>query len=173
MKLVFPNGEHAQVLLSHGVNRVGSAADADIRLDDPDIAPIHCEIHVTHAGANLQVPAGGGAVTVNGKPVPDIMALRAGDQVGFAHVVAKFAVVEAVRAAPAGAAAAHAPDEDSGATRVRVNPRFYRPAEVDLLIGDPSKARDKLGWSPTTTLEELCQMMVEADLLRNERGASF
>lgn len=125
MKLVFPNGEHAQVLLSHGVNRVGSAADADIRLGDPEIAPLHCEIHVTQTGANLQVPAGGGAVTVNGKPVADIMALRAGDQLGFAHVVAKFAVVEAVRAAPGGGAAALSPDEDSGATRVRVAvPKF-------------------------------------------------
>ena len=39
--------------------------------------------------------------------------------------------------------------------------------------GDCHKARDKLGWAPSTTLEELCQMMVEADLRRNERGASF
>lgn len=56
---------------------------------------------------------------------------------------------------------------------VRINPRFYRPAEVDLLIGDASKAREKLGWKAKTTLEELCRMMVEADLVRNERGASF
>jgi len=56
---------------------------------------------------------------------------------------------------------------------VAVNPRFYRPAEVELLIGDPSKAREKLGWAPKTTLEELCQMMVEADLRRNKIGFSF
>lgn len=53
---------------------------------------------------------------------------------------------------------------------LRVNPKFHRPAEVDLLIGDPSKARDQLGWAPTTTLEQLCQMMVDADLRRNEAG---
>jgi GDPmannose 4,6-dehydratase len=42
--------------------------------------------------------------------------------------------------------------------------RFYRPAEVDLLVGDPSKAREQLGWQPETSFEELVQMMVEADL---------
>lgn len=61
----------------------------------------------------------------------------------------------------------------SGKLLVRVNPRFYRPAEVDLLIGDPGKAKRELGWEPKTTLEDLCRMMVEADLRRNERGFSF
>ncbi|MBN3746221.1 MULTISPECIES: GDP-mannose 4,6-dehydratase [Burkholderia] len=64
-------------------------------------------------------------------------------------------------------------DRASGKTLVRINPKFYRPAEVDLLIGDPRKAREELGWEPRTTLEELCQMMVEADIRRNEAGASF
>ncbi len=62
---------------------------------------------------------------------------------------------------------------DSGRTLVRINPKFYRPAEVELLIGDPAKATAKLGWKPTTTLEQLCKMMVDADIVRNERGASF
>ncbi|TWI66065.1 GDPmannose 4,6-dehydratase [Desulfobotulus alkaliphilus] len=64
-------------------------------------------------------------------------------------------------------------DSRSGQVRVRVNPVFYRPAEVDLLIGDPSKAERDLGWKPRTTLEELCRMMVEADLERNRNGFSF
>ena len=64
-------------------------------------------------------------------------------------------------------------DTATGRTLVRINPRFYRPAEVDLLIGDASKARESLGWSATTTLEELCRMMVAADIERNEKGASF
>ena len=64
-------------------------------------------------------------------------------------------------------------DAVSGKTLVRVNPRFYRPAEVELLIGDATKARDRLGWQARTTLEELCQMMVEADLRRNTGGSSF
>jgi GDPmannose 4,6-dehydratase len=61
----------------------------------------------------------------------------------------------------------------TGKVLVRVNPKFYRPAEVELLIGDPAKATEKLGWKPQTTLEELCQMMVEADLRRNKAGFSF
>jgi GDPmannose 4,6-dehydratase len=64
-------------------------------------------------------------------------------------------------------------DRRSGRTLVRVNPRFYRPAEVDLLIGDAQKARRELGWKPTTSLEQLCAMMVEADIRRNQRGMSL
>lgn len=64
-------------------------------------------------------------------------------------------------------------DSATGKVIVAVNPKFYRPAEVDLLIGDPSHAKEKLGWEPTTTLEELCRMMVEADLRRNQQGFSF
>jgi len=56
---------------------------------------------------------------------------------------------------------------------MRINPKFYRPAEVELLIGDPAHAKTKLGWEPKTTLEQLCQMMVEADLKRNQSGFSF
>lgn len=61
----------------------------------------------------------------------------------------------------------------TGKVLVRVNPKFYRPAEVELLIGDPAKATTELGWKPSTTLEQLCQMMVEADLRRNKAGFSF
>ncbi|MDH1008765.1 GDP-mannose 4,6-dehydratase [Pseudomonas nicosulfuronedens] len=64
-------------------------------------------------------------------------------------------------------------DAATGKTLVRINPKFYRPAEVELLIGDPAHARKTLGWEPKTTLEELCKMMVEADLRRNEAGFSF
>ncbi|WP_422098117.1 GDP-mannose 4,6-dehydratase [Variovorax sp.] len=64
-------------------------------------------------------------------------------------------------------------DTATGKTVMRVNPKFHRPAEVDLLIGNPAKAKAKLGWEPATTLEQLCQMMVEADLRRNEQGFSF
>jgi len=63
-------------------------------------------------------------------------------------------------------------DVRTGKTLIRVNPKFYRPAEVDLLIGCADKARDKLGWKPETTLEHLCKMMVEADIARNQSGLS-
>ena len=66
-----------------------------------------------------------------------------------------------------------ATDTATGTVRVRVNPKFYRPAEVELLIGSPAKALAQLGWQPKTTLEELCQMMVQADLRRNTAGFSF
>jgi GDPmannose 4,6-dehydratase len=46
---------------------------------------------------------------------------------------------------------------------VRIDPRYFRPAEVETLLGDPTKAREKLGWTPTTTLEELVAEMVTAD----------
>ena len=52
---------------------------------------------------------------------------------------------------------------DTGAVVVRIDPRYFRPAEVDTLLGDPSKAREKLGWTPSTTLEELVAEMVAAD----------
>jgi GDPmannose 4,6-dehydratase len=64
-------------------------------------------------------------------------------------------------------------DTKTGKALVKINPKFYRPAEVELLIGNPEKARAKLGWASKTTLEELCRMMVVADLARNERGFSF
>lgn len=64
-------------------------------------------------------------------------------------------------------------DRATGKTLVRVNPKFYRPAEVELLIGNPAKAREVLGWEARTTLEALCQMMVEADLRRNRDGRSL
>ncbi len=66
-----------------------------------------------------------------------------------------------------------ATDKATGKVVVKVNPKFYRPAEVELLIGNPQKAKDVLGWEPTCTLEELCDMMVKDDIRRNEIGASF
>ncbi|WP_343876588.1 GDP-mannose 4,6-dehydratase, partial [Cupriavidus pauculus] len=50
-----------------------------------------------------------------------------------------------------------------GETIVRVDPRYFRPAEVETLLGDPTKAREKLGWTPRTTFAELVREMVEAD----------
>ena len=58
-------------------------------------------------------------------------------------------------------------DTANGRTVMRINPDFYRPAEVELLIGDASRAKEVLGWEPKTTLEDLCKMMVTADLRWN------
>ncbi|HYF97464.1 MAG TPA: GDP-mannose 4,6-dehydratase [Coxiellaceae bacterium] len=64
-------------------------------------------------------------------------------------------------------------DTNTGKTVVRIDPKFYRPAEVELLIGNAKKAEQELGWTAKTTLEELCQMMVQADLRRVAHGISF
>ena len=53
--------------------------------------------------------------------------------------------------------------KDTGEVVVRIDPRYFRPAEVETLLGDPTKARENLGWTPTTTLEELVTEMVTAD----------
>ena len=51
----------------------------------------------------------------------------------------------------------------TGEVVVPIDPRYFRPAEVETLLGDPTKAREKLGWPPTITLEELVADMVAAD----------
>ena len=61
-------------------------------------------------------------------------------------------------------------DTRTGRVIVRVNPALYRPAEVDLLVGNPAKARERLGWTPKVSFEQLVEMMVEADLRRAARG---
>ena len=64
-------------------------------------------------------------------------------------------------------------DKKTNKLLVAINPNFFRPAEVELLIGDAKKANELLNWVPTTTLNELCSIMVEADLKRNKNGFSF
>ena len=61
----------------------------------------------------------------------------------------------------------------TGQTIIKINPRYYRLAEVDLLIGNPAKAKAELGWEAKTSLEDLCAMMVNADIKRVEKGVSF
>jgi GDPmannose 4,6-dehydratase len=65
----------------------------------------------------------------------------------------------------------HAVDAASGKTIVRIDPRYFRPTEVDALLGDASKARVRLGWTPAITFEQLVQEMVAADLRLAERDA--
>jgi GDPmannose 4,6-dehydratase len=60
-------------------------------------------------------------------------------------------------------------DSGTGKTLVQIDPRYFRPTEVDYLLGDPSKARSKLGWEPTVSFDELVKMMVREDLKEAER----
>ncbi|MBL8505840.1 MAG: GDP-mannose 4,6-dehydratase, partial [Methylobacillus glycogenes] len=56
-----------------------------------------------------------------------------------------------------------------GDTIVKVDPRYFRPTEVETLLGDPTKAREKLGWTPHTSFQDLVSEMVREDMKRAER----
>ena len=60
-------------------------------------------------------------------------------------------------------------DRKSGKVIVEVDPKFYRPAEVELLLGNPAKAKAKLGWKPKVKFEQLVEIMMKADL--GDQGA--
>ena len=64
-------------------------------------------------------------------------------------------------------------DKSTGKTIIKVNEKFYRPAEVDILIGDPKKAKKELAWEPKTTLEELCKTMARKDFERNKKNKTI
>lgn len=64
-----------------------------------------------------------------------------------------------------------APKVKVGDVIVKVNPRFFRPAEVETLLGDPSKAKAKLGWTPEITVEEMCAEMVASDIDKAKQHA--
>ena len=64
-------------------------------------------------------------------------------------------------------------NKDSNKTLVKINPAFYRPSEVDLLIGDYSKAKKDLDWQPNTSFKELCEIMYKADLDKVKNNFEF
>jgi len=127
MKLVFPGGEHPQVLLDPGVNRVGSDPQGQVVLDRPGIGPRLCQLHVTAQGVMLDV-ADGGAVRVNDRPVDGLIALRPGDVVDMAGIQVRLASLGTVAANDAPddtATVAPAANDDLGATTIRpVVPQF-------------------------------------------------
>jgi len=127
MKLVFPGGEHPQVLLGPGVNRIGSDPMSNIVLDRPGVLPQHCQLHVTPSGVMLDVPHGT-TVSVNGRQVDGLIALRPGDSVAFDRVEARLASIDAaavVRNAKVGGRVPESANDDPGATAVRpVMPRY-------------------------------------------------
>ena len=65
----------------------------------------------------------------------------------------------------------HNPSLQAGHTLIRIDPRYFRPTEVETLLGDPAKAKEKLGWVPTTTFTELVQEMVEEDFAQARRDS--
>ena len=60
--------------------------------------------------------------------------------------------------------------KQDGRELVKIDPKYFRPTEVELLIGDPTKAKEKLGWVPTIAMQQLCKEMVEADIKLVEKG---
>lgn len=149
MKLIFPNGEHPQALLNDGVNRIGSAPDSQVRLNLAGIAPVHCELQLQGAGVTLRVPDPSHPITLNGKPVQGVMALRPNDLLGIGSVQARFVVVEVARgrSAPEGSN----PDDDSGATRLRMAvPKFVLRGVSGAAFGKtyPVPAQVVIGRAP-------------------------
>ncbi|WP_133478289.1 FHA domain-containing protein [Cognatilysobacter segetis] len=153
MKLVFPGGEHPQVILQPGVNSVGSAPDANIVLDRPGVQPRHCQLHVTANGVMLDVPAEA-SVAVNGSPVRGLIALRDGDRVSFDRFEARLTGMENVAVGRAAGAPVSAND-DLFATTVRAAlPRFLLRGVTGHLFGRsfPLTAVNTVGRAPESTL---------------------
>lgn len=158
MKLVFPGGEHPQVLLGRGINRVGSDPQATIVIDRPGVLPTHCQLHVGDNGVMLDVPADT-AVSVNGRPVAGLISLRAGDTVAFDQVQARLAGMESVAAAlhhvgPTGSTPPPANDDPS-VTAVRlVLPKYVLRGVSGSVFGRiiPLHAAATIGRSQECTL---------------------
>lgn len=124
MKLVFPGGEHPQVLLGPGVNRVGSDPGANIVIDRPGVRPRHCELRVTAHGVVLQVPRGE-TIRVNDRDVDGVISLRPGDVVAFDRIQARLASIESTMPVPRMLGNVEPANDDPGATAVRqVLPRY-------------------------------------------------
>lgn len=123
MKLIFPNGEHASVDLSDGRWIVGSAADAQIAIALPGVAPRHAQLQVANGAVSVQGLSAAAALAVNGRPVSAETALKPGDLITIGPVGCRLAAVE--RAAAAVAAPAKASVDETGSTRLRIAlPRF-------------------------------------------------
>jgi len=124
MRLVFPGGEHPQVLLGPGINRIGSAPDANIVLDRPGMLPRHCDLQVTAQGAMLQVSAGV-TVKVNDRDAYGLIALRPGDLVDFERVRARLASLDTAPPPNAAVPGDSSVNDDLAPTAVRpVLPRY-------------------------------------------------
>jgi GDPmannose 4,6-dehydratase len=107
------------------------------------------------------------------QPEPDDFVIATGEQ----HSVREFVVRAAAELGMAvewrgSGASEQGVDARSGQTIVEVDPRYYRPTEVDTLLGDASKARARLGWRPEISFDELVKEMVGADLVLAHRDAA-
>ena len=178
MKLVFPGGEHPQVLLGPGVNRIGSDPHANIVLDRPGVLPQHCQLHVTPSGVMLDVPAGT-TVSVNGRQVDGLIALRPGDAVAFDGVEARLASIESAAAVRhqvgVGGRMPESANDDPGATAVRpVLPRYALRGVSGEAFGRtyPIVGATTIGRAPECTLrlDEPGMSRMHARLMPTDEG---
>lgn len=177
MKLVFPGGEHPQVLLGPGVNRVGSDPLATVVLDRPGVQPQHCLLHVSGAGVMLEVPQSA-EVCVNGRPVDGLISLRPGDAVAFHGVYARLAAIEPAAPVRKLSDPWHDPssaNDDPGVTAVRpVVPRFVLRGTAGRAFGRsiPLPGTLTVGRGPECTLrlDEPGLSRAHARLLATEHG---
>jgi pSer/pThr/pTyr-binding forkhead associated (FHA) protein len=178
MKLVFPGGEHPQVLLGPGVNRIGSDPGANIVLDRPGVLPQHCQLHVTAGGVMLDVPPGT-TVSVNGRQVDGLIALRPGDTVAFDQVQALLSSMDPAAAVRhvAGAASRmlESANDDPGATAVRpVVPRYVLRGVSGEAFGRtyPVHGVTTIGRAPECSLrlDEVGMSRMHARLLPTDEG---
>lgn len=177
MKLVFPGGEHPQVLLGLGVNRVGSDPQATVVLDRPGVKPQHCQLHVTAQGVMLDVPQGV-TINVNGRQVAGLIALRPGDSVDLDGVEARLAGIGATAPERArGEALDSMPpaNDDMGATTVRpVVPRFVLRGVGGSVFGRhvPVHGTVTVGRAPecTVSVDEPGLSRLHARLLPGDGG---
>lgn len=106
------------------------------------------------------------------QPEPEDYVIATGEQHSVCEFVSKAATALGINIEWRGAGVnEHGIDTASGNTIVRVDPRYFRPTEVDTLLGDPAKAREKLGWKPEITFDALVAEMVAADLDLARRDA--
>jgi pSer/pThr/pTyr-binding forkhead associated (FHA) protein len=175
MKLVFPGGEHPQVVLQPGVNSVGSAPDANIVINRPGVQPRHAQLHVSPTGVMLDVPADA-RVSVNGKEVSGLIALRDGDRVAFDRCEARLADMEnvALRAGTEGTAS----NDDLFATTVRqALPKFMLRGVSGKVFGRAFalSSATTVGRAPESTmrLDESGISRAHARLLPSEEGVQI
>lgn len=103
---------------------------------------------------------------------PEDYVIATGEQYSVREFVTRAAQALGIRVAWHGKGLdEHAVDESTGKTVVRIDPRYFRPTEVDTLLGDPSKARRQLGWKPEVSFAQLVEEMVATDLVLAERDA--
>lgn len=177
MKLVFPGGEHPQVLLGPGVNRVGSDSQANVVINHPGVQPQHCLLHVTATGVMLEASQSA-EVSVNGRPVDGLISLRAGDSVAFKDVQARLAAIEPAAAVKKLSDPWHASssaNDDPGVTAVRpAVPKFVLRGTAGRAFGRsiPLSGALTVGRGPECSLrlDEPGLSRAHARLLATDKG---